>query len=216
MTEASERAGTLAASTGNFAALVADGTPTPGGGSVAAYTSQLAAALGTMVCNLTAGKPKFSTVESRILEIRAGLEKLSDKLASLIDEDAASFQQVMSAYKLPKASEPEIAARNAKINIALERAIAVPLQTMESSLELLKLIEELSRIGNPNALSDVATAAQLAKAAMKGAYYNVAINVGSLSNPEAGAQTSERARDMIDQSESFASRIDGTFMKGAA
>jgi methenyltetrahydrofolate cyclohydrolase len=211
--DGSESTGALAASTGNFAALVADGTPTPGGGSVAAYAAQLAAALGTMVCNLTIGKTKFSNVEARILEIRGALEKLSDKLGMLIDEDAASFQQVMIAYKSPKASEQEKSDRVAKIDSALEHAISVPLQTMESSLELSKLLEELSRIGNPTALSDVATAAQLTRAAVKGAYYNVAINVGLLSKPDAGAQASEGARRMIDEVDSLAAKIDSTFTK---
>ena len=77
---------------GGFAELVAEGTPTPGGGSVAAHSGMLAAALGRMVCNITIGKPKYAAVEDRLKQINAELEQLGARLRELIVEDAASFE----------------------------------------------------------------------------------------------------------------------------
>jgi formiminotetrahydrofolate cyclodeaminase len=205
----------LAASTAEFAELVAAGTPAPGGGSVAAYCGQLAAALGTMMCNLTAGKPKFSGVEPRILKIRMRLGRLAVKLQYLIDEDAASFQEVLNAYKLPKTSEEEKIERSASITRALKRAIAVPSQTVESSFGVIELLDDLAKIGNPYALSDVATAAQVAKAAMKAAYYNVAVNLRSLSDPGEALEMASKARQMIDRAEELAGEIESAFLRQA-
>lgn len=212
MNEASAAPNKLGASTGEFVELVAAGTPAPGGGSVAAYCGQLAAGLGRMVCNLTAGKAKFGAVEPRIIEIRSHLELLSSKLNALIDEDAESFQHVMSAYKLPKTSEQEAAERTLRINSALKGAISVPLETMRASLEVIRLLEELARIGNPNALSDVASAAQVGKAAINAAYYNVAVNVQSISSTDETDSLTLTAREMIGEAETIAGRVQDAFL----
>jgi formiminotetrahydrofolate cyclodeaminase len=205
--------GSLAASTGAFAELVAAGTPTPGGGSVAAYSGQLAAALGRMVCNLTVGKPKFSSVEPRIIEIRGGLESLSNTLSLLIDEDADSFNDVLRAYKLPKVTDDEKAARSAAISQALKHAIAVPSKTIECSLAVIKLLADLAKIGNPNALSDVATAAQAAQAAIRGAYYNVIINVSSLPEGDEARASGPRAKDAIKHAAELTGAIEAIFLE---
>ena len=92
---------------GTFAELVAAGTPAPGGGSVAAHCGMMAAALGRMVCNLTIGKPKFADRESRLIDVRSELENLGARLRELIAEDAASFEAVLAAYRLPKGTDEE-------------------------------------------------------------------------------------------------------------
>src|SRR6185369_330341 len=119
MSELAGADSTLSNSIGNFAELVAAGTPTPGGGSVAAYCGVLAAALGQMVCNLTIGKQKYAEAEPRLIEIRAELEHLSSRLRELIVEDAASFEAVLRAYRLPKVTDVEKSERGAQIQIAL-------------------------------------------------------------------------------------------------
>src|SRR5262252_6936287 len=91
----------LASSTGDFATLVAEGTPTPGGGSVAAYCGELAASLGAMVCHLTLGKARYAGSEARVASIREALEGLWNRFRGLIDEDAKSFESVLAAYKHP-------------------------------------------------------------------------------------------------------------------
>lgn len=175
----------LSATTGSFADLVAEGTPAPGGGSVAAYCGVLAASLGQMVCNLTIGKKKYEQVEARVREIRDELERLSGRLRQLITEDAASFDRVLAAYRLPKETDEQIAARALQIEIAGRGAARTPLETAERSREVLLLLGELSKIGNQNALSDARVGIQLALAAINGARYNVEANLSMLPEPEA-------------------------------
>lgn len=172
----------LSSSIGNFAELVAAGTPAPGGGSVSAHCGMLAASLGQMVCNLSIGKPRLAAVEGRLTEIRASLEGLGAKLRELISEDASSFDGVLQSYRLPKETDEQKAERSAQIQSSLRHAVAVPMETAERSVEVLTLLRELADIGNPNALSDVAVGAQLAQTATRGASYNIGANLGSISD----------------------------------
>lgn len=184
----SENAGAnLSESIGNFAELVAAGTPTPGGGSVSAYCGVLASSLGLMVCRITIGKPKYAAVEQRLTEITSKLDTLSARLHELISEDSASFEQVLRAYRLPKDTDEQKADRTAAIQHALQGAVNVPFETAQRSFDVLTLLGEISGIATPNALSDVAVGAQLAQVAVRGAAYNVSVNLDSLSD-RAGAE----------------------------
>ena len=200
---------TLSSSIGNFTELVAAGTPAPGGGSVSAYCGVLAASLGQMVCNLTIGKQKYAVVELRVTEIRSELERLSARLRELIGEDAESFEAVLQAYRLPKDSEEQKADRAAQIQIALQGAVDVPVETAQRSFDVLKLLRELADIGNPNALSDVAVGAQLAQVAVKGASYNVGVNLDSISDHQAVDQTRQQVAGLIQQSKTISEQVEG-------
>jgi formiminotetrahydrofolate cyclodeaminase len=196
------------ASIGNFAELVAAGTPAPGGGSVAAYCGVLAASLGQMVCNLTIGKPKYAGVEQRITEIRTELEHLGERLTVLIAEDAASFEAVLEGYRLPKDTDEQKARRSAQIQIALKGAVEVPVETAQRGFEVLRLLRELADIGNANALSDVAVGAQLAQTAIRGASYNVGVNLDSISDREAVDITRQKMKAMIEESLTIAGQVE--------
>ena len=198
----------LSNSIGNFAELVAAGTPAPGGGSVAAYCGMLAASLGQMVTNLTIGKPRYSEAEPRLIEIRAELERLGGRMRELIDEDAASFEAVLLAYRLPKDTDEQKAARAAQIQLALRGAVDVPMETAQRSFALLRLLGELADIGNPNALSDVAVGTRLAQTAIRGASYNVGVNLESISDREAAAKTREQIKGMIEESKAIADQAE--------
>jgi formiminotetrahydrofolate cyclodeaminase len=198
----------LSASIGNFAELVAAGTPAPGGGSVAAYCGVLAASLGQMVCNLTIGKPKYAGVEQRITEIRTELEHLGERLTVLIAEDAASFEAVLEGYRLPKDTDEQKARRSTQIQIALKGAVEVPVETAQRGFEVLRLLRELADIGNANALSDVAVGAQLAQTAIRGASYNVGVNLDSISDREAVDTTRQKMKAMIDESLTIAGQVE--------
>jgi methenyltetrahydrofolate cyclohydrolase len=195
-------------SIGTFAELVAAGTPTPGGGSVAAYCGMLAASLARMVCNLTIGKQKYADAEPRLREIRAELERLSARLRELIAEDAASFEAVLRAYKLPKETDEQKAERAAQIQAALRGAVDVPFETAQRSFGVLHLLGELGDIGNPNAMSDMAVGARLAQVAVRGASYNVSVNLDSISDRDAADKTLEQMRVMIERSESIAEQVE--------
>lgn len=203
----------LSKSIGNFAELVAAGTPAPGGGSVSAYCGMLAASLGQMVCNLTIGKPKYAAAEPRLTEIKAELEQLGGRLSELIAEDAASFEDVLQSYRLPKDSDEQKAHRAARIQIALQGAVAVPVETAQRSFDVLELLGELAGIGNTNALSDVAVGAQLARTAIKGASYNVGVNLDSITDHAAADRTREQMKDLIERSGSIAEQVE-TKLKG--
>ena len=198
----------LSNSVGNFAELVAAGTPTPGGGSVAAYCGMLAASLGQMVCTITIGKSKYAAAEPRLQEIRSELERLSARLRVLIAEDAESFDRVLRGYRLPKDNDAQKSMRAAQIQRALQQAVDVPFETARRSLDVLTLLRELADSGSPNALSDVAVGAQLAHVAVRGASYNVGVNLESITDREATRKPREQMAAMIDQSKSIAKEIE--------
>ncbi len=203
-----DRKSALSNSIGNFTELVAAGTPAPGGGSVAAYCGVLAASLGQMVCNLTIGKQKYAQAEPRLRAIRSELERLGARLRELITEDAASFEAVLQAYRLPKDSDEQKAERGAQVQIALRGAVDVPVETAQRGLDVLKLLGELADIGNPNALSDVGVGAQLAQAAIRGASYNVSVNLDSISDRVAADNRREQMKGMIEQSKTIAEQVE--------
>ena len=203
----------LSDSIGTFADLVAEGTPTPGGGSVAAYSGVLAASLGRMMCSLTLGKARYVEVEPRVKEIKADLERLSGRLRQLIGEDAASFEGVLAAYREPKETAEQKADRKRQIDIATRGAVDVPLQTARTVLEVLKLLAELAKIGNPNALPDVTVGSRLAETAVKGAYYNIGINLKTLADRAAAGIIERQTTELIIETERLAAEIESIMLK---
>ena len=198
----------LADATGNFAELVAAGTPTPGGGSVAAHAGALAAALGRMMCNLTIGKPKYAEAESRINEIKSELEGLEARLKHLIDEDAASFENVLAAYRMPKQTEEEKAARSNQIEAAGRGAAYTPYDTAQRAFEVLKLLAELKDTGNQNALPDLTMAARLAETAIRGASYNIIANLSMFSDSEEAERLRGQINGLIEDAKKIAEEME--------
>ena len=198
----------LSDSLGLFPELVAAGTPTPGGGSVAAQSGVMAAALGQMMCNITIGKKKFAEAENRLKEIRDELEELSARLRELMMEDSESFEAVLRAYRLPKETEDQKRDRDARIETAMRGAVDVPLETAERSFQVLNHLRELADIGNPNALSDVAVGALLAQSAVKGASYNVYVNLNWLSDSEASDLARQKMTRLIEDAGKIAEEME--------
>lgn len=160
-----------------FVSSVAAPEAVPGGGSVAAHAASLSAALGEMVAGLTEGKKKYQAVEERVRGIHSQLLEARAALHRLVQEDSDAYAAVMSALKLPKETEADKAARSEAIEKATRTATEVPLRTARLAAEVLDRLGLLAEIGNRNARSDAATGAQLAFAALKGAQYNVLINL---------------------------------------
>jgi glutamate formiminotransferase / formiminotetrahydrofolate cyclodeaminase len=203
----------LANTVGKFPDLVASGSPTPGGGSVAAYCGMLSAALGQMMCNLTAGKKKYVEVEDQVKNILSQLETLQATLKQGIEEDAQSFNGVMKAMKLPKETEAEKLARETAIQEATKHAAAVPLRTAENSFSVLELLGDLSEIGNPNVLTDVAVGGHLAVLAIRGAYYNILTNLVTINDPEFVESHRSKAEALLERAQELAGEIDGALMR---
>ncbi len=163
-----------------FLEAVAAKTPTPGGGSVAALAGALAAALAAMVGRLTASRRKYAEVKEAMAEMIVQAEKLRAALTRRMEEDSAAFEAVMRAYKMPKSSEAEQAARAAAIHEAMVHAAEVPLATARDALAAMELAHLAASKGNVNAVTDAATAAWMAMAAIQGAALNVRINAASV------------------------------------
>ncbi len=163
-----------------FLEAVAAKTPTPGGGSVAALAGALAAALAAMVGRLTASRRKYAEVKEAMAAMIVEAEKLRTALTRRMEEDSAAFEAVMRAYKMPKSSEAEQAARAAAIHEAMIHAAEVPLATARDALAAMELAHLAASKGNVNAVTDAATAAWMAMAAIQGAALNVRINAASV------------------------------------
>ena len=155
-------------------------SPAPGGGSTAALAGALAAALTSMVCRLTANSAKYAAVHGTARAILDKSERLAQKLTAYIDEDTQAFNAVMAAYKLPKATEEEKQLRAEAIQKATVGATMLPLKVAEHCLEVLDLAGQILAIGNANAASDAAVSGLMAHAGLKGALYNVKINLGGI------------------------------------
>lgn len=157
--------------------------PAPGGGAAAGMSAAMAAALVSMVCNLTIGKPKFAEHEAVMREALAEAERLRLEALQLAEDDAEAFSGVVAAYKLPKSSDEEKAARTAAIQSGLVEAAAVPLAVARVSAEVIRLSGRILEGSNPNVVSDVAVAASAAKSALESAALNVDINVVAIKDP---------------------------------
>jgi methenyltetrahydrofolate cyclohydrolase len=153
---------------------------TPGGGSVAALLGAQAAALTSMVCNLTLGKPKYAEVQQQIAQLLEQAEALRSEMTAMIKHDIDAFDALMACYALPKASDEEKALRQERIQTALKHAVDVPLACAQASARALKLSKTAAEIGNLGVVSDAGVAALCAHAALKSAALNVYINTGSL------------------------------------
>lgn len=156
---------------------LASKAPTPGGGAAAAYCGALAAALGSMVGNLTAGKPRYAEVEAEVQLELEQLEAARAQLVALVAEDAAAFAPVAAAYKMPKATPGEAAAKEEALQAALAGACEVPLEIMRQCAAVLDSCEFMAHHGSRLAVTDAGVAAVFAKAAVQGARLNVLINV---------------------------------------
>ncbi|MEZ0396114.1 MAG: glutamate formimidoyltransferase [Anaerolineales bacterium] len=165
---------------------LAAGTPAPGGGSAAAYSGAMAAALVAMVARLTVGKKKYAEVEAQMNEILLQAERLRAELTQAVAEDAAAFEKVMTAFKLPKDSPAQEAARLQAIEAATLEAARVPLTTAQKAVSVMALAERAVALGNLNAITDAASAVALGRAALTAAGYNVRINLNNLQDRAAG------------------------------
>jgi len=157
---------------------LAGGAPTPGGGSAAALAGTLAAALVAMVARLTVGKKAYAAVETQAKNILAEADQLRGELRRLVDEDAAAYEGVSRAYKIPK----DTAGRAQAIDEALLAAARPPAEVVKRGRRLLALAQTIEQIGNKNAVSDARVAGMLARTAIDGATENVNANLAGMSD----------------------------------
>jgi formiminotetrahydrofolate cyclodeaminase len=159
---------------------LASKAPTPGGGSVAAGMGAQSAALISMVCNLTIGKPKYAEVEAEMQALLEKSEALREKLIGMIKADVDVFNRLMATYSLPKDSDEEKSVRIEAIQSVLKEATDVPLACARACAEAVELSRIAADKGNLGVISDAGVAVMAAYAALKSAALNVYINAGSL------------------------------------
>lgn len=165
-----------------FAEETASESPAPGGGSISAYMGALAAALGTMVANLSAHKPGWDDLWETFSDAAEEGQILLKSLLALVDEDTAAFNRIMDAFELPKATDEEKEARTQAIQDATLYATEVPLRTMKAAHSVFPLLRRMAETGNPASVSDAGVGALAARSAVLGAFLNVRINAKGLKN----------------------------------
>jgi len=176
----------------DFLAELASNSPAPGGGSVSALAGSLAAALLSMVANLSAGAGEAEEAEA-VLKNSAALKASLEKD---VDADTEAFNRVMGAYRLPKQTDGQKEKRSQAIQQALQDAALHPLKVARRCLEVMSLCRWAVTSGNPNALSDAGVASLMAQSGIRGALYNVEINLKSIKDENFKAGV-EREREQI-------------------
>ncbi len=190
--EATAKDGKLAGLARPFLDAVAAPAATPGGGSVSAFAGALAASLGQMVAGLSRKKKSQATVVDRLSEALEDMRRVADDLAEAIDRDAASYDAVMAAFKLPQSDAAETKSREDAIQAATRGAAEVPLQVAERTVALFERLGQLASIVAASMKSDLEVARLMATAGAKGALANVEINLDGIT--DAGYVTSMRER----------------------
>jgi glutamate formiminotransferase/formiminotetrahydrofolate cyclodeaminase len=190
-----------------FLASVASSNPVPGGGSVAAHTGALGAALAQMVAVLTVGKKKYAAVDAEMKEVALKAVALGNRLSALVKRDAEAYSLVSEAYKLPKEPAEAAARRTDAVTTALMKAAEVPLETARASVEVAQIAAQVAEKGNENAVTDAGVAALLAEAACKGADYNVRVNVLALEDRSKGEHLARESRELVKKVVALASRV---------
>jgi formiminotetrahydrofolate cyclodeaminase len=157
---------------------------TPGGGSAAAIMGAQSAALTSMVCNLTIGKPKYAEVEEEMQALLLRSESLRETLTGMIKADIDVFDRLMACYGLSKDSDEEKAERSAKIQSVLKQATIVPMECAKACAEAIELSRIAADKGNTGVISDAGVAVMAGYSALKSAALNVYINAGSIKDKE--------------------------------
>lgn len=199
-----------------FVDALASGEPVPGGGAAAAVAGSLGAALVAMVANLSVGRPKYEEHTALFERATPAAAELRYRMLALADEDATAFAGYGAAMKLPRQTDDEKAVRSAAIWVAALEATLSPLKTVEATLEIVALAEELAGRSNKNASSDLEVAALLSVAACRAAAANVYINLPSLGDENRARELFERTESIADAVERLAARTREVVRSGEA
>ena len=191
----------------DFADETASESPAPGGGSISAYMGALAAALGTMVANLSAHKAGWDDRWEEFSDVAEKGRVLQDALIHLVDEDTEAFNRIMAVFAMPKKTEEEKTARKEALEAATLDATEVPLRTMKTACETFDILEAMASKGNPASVSDAGVGALAARAAVQGAYLNVKINAAGLKDRAVADKLLAEAQEVSQKADKRESEI---------
>ena len=187
--------------------LLKSDAPAPGGGSVSALTGAQGLALMLMVADLTLTKEKYQADHELCQKAKEEGQPLYQSLSEAMDKDTDAYKMVFAAYKLPKETDDDKAARSKAIGEANLLATQVPFEVMSQSFEGLKLVSKLVNHSNTNAASDLGVAASCLETAVKGAWLNVSINLPGVKDPDLAKHFEETGRSIYNDSITLAKRI---------
>lgn len=190
-----------------FSARLSSEEPAPGGGSASAAVAALGTGLLIMTCNFTIGKDKFAEVEEDMRELREELEPIRVWLLATIDRDSEAYDAVVEAFKLPKGTDGEKTARREAIQAAMVGAAEVPLDVARRCMRALDLASTVVELGNPSTLSDAGCGARFVEAGLRGALYNVRINLGSIKDEDYVARTSAEVERISAKADAALARV---------
>ena len=179
-----------------FAEETARESPAPGGGSISAYMGALAAALGTMVANLSSHKAGWDDRWEYFSEWAENGMRVMNELLALVDEDTAAFNKIMDVFAMPKNTPEEKAARAEAMQVATLYATEVPLRTMKAAYKAFDVVRAMAEDGNPNSVSDAGVGALAARSAVMGACLNVKINAAGLKDRETAEKLVNEANEI--------------------
>ncbi|MBN2543449.1 glutamate formimidoyltransferase [bacterium] len=179
----------------------------PGGGSIAALSGALGAALSSMVANITISTPEYDEVFEEMNEIAVEAQKIKDTLCASIDQDTQAFNEVIAALRLPKGTPEDVAFREKAIQDGYKNATLVPLKTAELCYDALKLCRIVAETGNVNLASDAGTGALVAEAGLLGAGMNVLINFPSIKDEKFVEETRNKLKTLQFQAEELKKQI---------
>jgi formiminotetrahydrofolate cyclodeaminase len=201
-------------SVSEFSKALSSSEPAPGGGSAGAAVAAMGTSLLIMTCNFTIGKEKYADVEDDLVEVLDELEPIRVWLLASIDRDTQAYSAVMDAFKMPKGTPEEKAARKGAIQKAMVGAAEVPLDVARRSARALDLASMVVEMGNPNTLSDAGCGARFVEAGLRGALYNVRINLGSIKDAEYVERTAAEVTKLSDRAERALSKVNGLVEAG--
>ena len=190
----------------NYLDVLKSEAPAPGGGSVSALSAAQGAGLVAMVCDLTIPKEKYAEYKDLCQQVKAEILEVFDELVIGIDKDTEAYNKVSAAFKLPKGTDEEKAARSKAIQEATIIATEVPYETMSLCMKGIEITAKIVGKSNPNASSDLGVAALNFLAGIKGAYLNVMINLPGIKSEEQKARFKD-AEEMVKKAEAAVDKI---------
>ncbi len=181
--------------------------PTPGGGSVAAVAGALASTMASMAAGFTSGREKFKAVQAEIDEALSRLAETRSRLLDLADEDMKAYEAIMAAYRLPKGSDREKTTRDEAVRQATKHSLGIVESVLGACRDILVIALRLAGIANPNLISDVGVAGELAHGAARAALINLEVNLAGYKDAADAAAVRGRADEMLREVEQVAKEI---------
>ena len=190
-----------------FVEEVSSVSSTPASGGVAAYVQGLAAALGIMLCKV------IEAEEPEIEELLAELEEIRRDALAAVEDDADNFSLLLDADALPDETEAERFARQAALEHAVRRAMAVPQRMIDNAFQALELMSELSEIGNAGLFPELPSAAQFALATMRASYYGFCARMSELDDTELVESRRSEAQELITRGQELVDQIEELYLR---